>query len=230
MRVSTQRQGRSGLGLEAQKTDIEKFSQMRGGRIIQEFTEVESGKNSERGELLKAIRYAKITGAILAIAKLDRLSRSASFTLTLRDSGVKFVCCDMPEANDLTIGVLAVVAQAEAEAISLRTRDALAAARRRITRNGQRSHAEIKRLGNPNGAEALRRAQKGNAAAVARIRNCADQRAKDLASEIEDIRKGGAVTLAAIARELNRREIVTPRRRKWHASSVANLERRLGIR
>nr|WP_253075566.1 MULTISPECIES: recombinase family protein [unclassified Bradyrhizobium] len=147
--------------------------------------------------------------------------------MTLRDSGVKFLCCDMPEANDLTIGVLAVVAQAEAEAISRRTRDALGAARKRIAETGQRSRPEVKRLGNPNGAEALRRAQRGNAAAVTRISQCADQRAKDLASEIEAIREGGAVTLAAVAQELNRREIVTPRGRKWHASSVANLERRL---
>ncbi|MBR0812160.1 recombinase family protein [Bradyrhizobium diazoefficiens] len=227
MRVSTQKQGRSGLGLEAQKADIENFALARGGRIVAEFTEVESGKSSERGELLKAIRHAKITGATLIIAKLDRLSRSASFTLTLRDSGVKFLCCDMPEANDLTIGVLAVVAQAEAEAISRRTRDALRAARKRIAETGQRSCPEVKRLGNPNGAAALRRAKKGNAAAVTRIRLGADQRAKDLASEIEAIREGGAVTLAAVAQELNRREIVTPRGRKWHASSVANLQRRL---
>lgn len=227
MRVSTQKQGRSGLGLEAQRSNIETFTKAQEGRIVAEFTEVESGKNSRRTELLKAIHYAKITGATLVIAKLDRLSRSASFTLTLRDSGVKFVCCDMPLANDLTIGVLAVVAQAEAEAISRRTRDALAVARKRIAETGQRSHSEVKRLGNPNGAQALRRAQRGNAAAVARIRHCADQRAQDLASEIENIRKGGLITLAAIAQELNRREIVTPRGRKWHASSVANLERRL---
>ncbi|NYG46515.1 DNA invertase Pin-like site-specific DNA recombinase [Bradyrhizobium sp. IAR9] len=228
-RVSTQKQGRSGLGLEAQKADIENFALARGGRIVAEFTEVESGKNSDRGELLKAIRYAKITGAVLVIAKLDRLSRSASFTLTLRDSGVRFLCCDMPEANDLTIGVLAVVAQAEAEAISRRTRDALGAARKRIAETGQRSRPEIKRLGNPNGAEALRRAQRGNSAAVIQIRRRADQRAKDLASEIEAIRAGGAATLAAVAHELNRREIVTARGRKWHASSVANLESRLKV-
>jgi DNA invertase Pin-like site-specific DNA recombinase len=227
MRVSTRKQGRSGLGLEAQRADIEKFARARSGRIIKEIVEVESGRNSERTKLLEAIHLAKITGATLVIAKLDRLSRSASFTLTLRDSGVKFVCCDMPEANDLTIGVLAVVAQAEAEAISRRTRDALAAARRRIAETGQRSRADVKRLGNPNGAEALRRAQKGNVAAISRIRHCADQRAKDLALEIEDIRNGGARTLAAIAQELNRREIVTPRGGKWHVSSVANLKRRL---
>ncbi|WP_202801356.1 recombinase family protein [Bradyrhizobium japonicum] len=94
MRVSTQKQGRSGLGLEAQKADIENFARTRGGRIAAQFTEIESGKISDRGELIKAIRHAKIPGARLVIAKLDRLSRSASFTLTLRDSGVKFVCCD----------------------------------------------------------------------------------------------------------------------------------------
>jgi hypothetical protein len=111
---------------------------------------------------------------------------------------VKFVCCDLPEANDLTIGVLAVVAQAEAQAISKRTRDALQVARKRIVEAGQRGHRRIKRLGNPNGAEALRRAGKGNRAAIAQVRVNADQRARDLATVVQDIRSGGAVTLEAI--------------------------------
>ena len=95
----------------------------------------------------------------MVIAKLDRLSRSASFTLALRDSGAKFVCCDMPEANDLTIGVLAVANQHEAQAISTRTKDALKAAKARGVR-----------LGNPNGAAALKRAGKGNQAAIGKHR------------------------------------------------------------
>ncbi|WP_247369028.1 recombinase family protein [Bradyrhizobium sp. 18] len=226
-RVSRLKQAQSGLGLEAQEADIQGYAERREARIIAEYTEVESGRINERPQLKAALHHAKVTGATLVIAKLDRLSRSASFTLALRDSGVKFVCCDMPEANDLTIGVLAVVAQAEAQAISRRTKDALQMARKRVEATGQRSHGEIKRLGNPNGATALARAGKGNAAAVAKVKARADQRAGDLAVVLRAIRVGGATTLAAIARELNERDMITPRGGRWHASSVANLLRRL---
>lgn len=226
-RVSTQKQGRSGLGLEAQETAIREYAAASGARIIGEFTEVESGKNSDRPQLVAALHHAKVTGATLVIAKLDRLSRSASFTLTLRDSGVRFVCCDMPEANDLTIGVLAVVAQAEAKAISTRTKDALKVARKRIAATGQRGHRRVKRLGNPNGAAALRRAKKGNVAAIATVQHHAQQRALDLAPVVAAIRADGAVTLEAIAKELNGREMVTPRGGQWYPSSVANLLRRI---
>ena len=215
-RVSTPKQGRSGLGLEAQEAAIQAFACERSAKIICQYTEVESGKTNERPQLEAALHHAKVTGAILVIAKLDRLSRNASFTLTLRDSGVRFICCDMPEANDLTIGVLAVVAQAEAKAISERTKDALKAARVRGIR-----------LGNPNGASALSRAGKGNKAAIAQVMDEANQRARDLAVVVQDIRKGGAVTLAAIAKQLNDREMMTPRGGRWHPSSVSNLLRRI---
>lgn len=226
-RVSRQKQARSGLGLEAQEADIQRFASGRGGRIIGEYTEVESGKSSERPQLRAALHHAKVTGATLVIAKLDRLSRSASFTLALRDSGVKFVCCDMPEANDLTIGVLAVVAQAEAQAISNRTKDALHMARRRVETAGQRGHCEVRRLGNPNGAAALVAAGKGNLAAVAKVKAQANQRASDLAAILAAIQVEGATTLSAIASELNEREMMTPRGGRWYASSVANLLKRL---
>ncbi|NOJ48422.1 recombinase family protein [Bradyrhizobium archetypum] len=226
-RVSTSKQGRSGLGLGAQEAAIQDFARSRGARVISDYTEVESGKSNERPQLAAALHHAKVTGATLVIAKLDRLSRSASFTLTLRDSGVRFVCCDMPEANDLTIGVLAVVAQAEAQAISRRTKDALQVARKRIAETGQRGHRRVKRLGNPNGAEALRRAKKGNRAATAQVSANADQRARDLAAVVQDIRAAGASTLAAIANELNSREMITPRGGRWYPSSVANLLKRI---
>jgi DNA invertase Pin-like site-specific DNA recombinase len=226
-RVSTQKQGKSGLGLEAQEAAIQDFARSRGARIIGEYTEIESGKVNERPQLDAALHHAKVTGATLVIAKLDRLSRSASFTLTLRDSGVKFVCGDMPEANDLTIGVLAVVAQAEAHAISKRTKEALQVARKRIAETGQRKHRRVKRLGHPNGAAALRRAAKGNRAAIAQVRANAEHRARDLAKVVQDVRKGGAVTLEGIAKELNSREMITPRGGRWHPSSVANLLRRI---
>ena len=126
-RVSTKRQGTSGLGLEAQRKAIDDLAVSRGAEVIARFTEVESGKRADRPELAKALHLAKVTGATLLIAKLDRLSRNAAFLLTLRDSGVRFVAADMPEANDLTVGIMALVAEQEREAISRRTREALAA-------------------------------------------------------------------------------------------------------
>ena len=135
-RVSTAAQGRSGLGLEAQKLAVAEVTAHRQLAILAEFTEVESGKRSDRPELVKALRHAKLTGSVLVIAKLDRLSRNAAFLLTLRDSGVRFLAADIPDANDLTIGVLAVIAQAEREAISRRTTEALAAVKSRIAQNG----------------------------------------------------------------------------------------------
>ena len=121
-RVSTARQGRSGLGLEAQGAAIKNLAKERGGTVVTSFTEVESGKVDSRPELQKALQVARLTGATLAIAKLDRLSRNAAFLLTLRDSGVRFIAADMPEANDLTVGIMALVAEQEREAIATRTR------------------------------------------------------------------------------------------------------------
>ena len=133
-RVSTARQGRSGLGLEAQRTAIDAFVAARNATLLGRFTEVESGRRTDRPELGKALDLAKLTGATLVIAKLDRLSRNAAFLLALRDSGVRFLACDMPEATDLTVGIMALVAEAEREAISRRTKEALAAARARGVR------------------------------------------------------------------------------------------------
>ena len=135
-RVSTARQGASGLGLEAQRNAIDAFAAIRQAAILARFTEVESGKTPDRPELAKALHLARVTRAILVIAKLDRLSRNAAFLLTLRDSGVKFIACDMPEANELTIGIMALVAQAEREAISRRTKEALAVAQARGVKLG----------------------------------------------------------------------------------------------
>ena len=124
-RVSTQRQGASGLGLAAQRTSVNGYIYNR-GEIRAEFTDVESGKKNNRPELLKAIVHCKQVGGVLLIAKLDRLTRNVAFIFTLRDSGVEFVCADMPEANTLTIGVMATMAQHEREVIGDRTRKALA--------------------------------------------------------------------------------------------------------
>lgn len=136
-RVSTQQQGKSGLGLEAQKKAVIDF--IKEDNLLAEFTEVETGKNDNRIKLAEAIKMAANENATLIIAKLDRLSRNAGFIFQLRDSGVDFVCCDIPEANTLTIGIFAVMAQHERELISQRTKAGLAAAK-----------ARGKKLGKPN--------------------------------------------------------------------------------
>ena len=216
-RVSTARQGRSGLGLDAQRRAIEDYTAATGATILARFTEVESGRRNDRPELDKALALAKLTGGTLVIAKLDRLSRNAAFLLTLRDSGVRFLAVDMPEANDLTVGIMALVAEQERAAISRRTKEALASAKARGVR-----------LGNPNGAAALRRAGKGGRALRETVRRNADDFARDLAPVIDAIRADGHATLRAIAAELNARGICTRRGARWHVSNVRNLLARLG--
>ena len=187
--------------------------------MLARFTEVESGRKAERPELARALHLAKVTGATLVIARLDRLSRNAAFLLALRDSGVKFLACDMPQANDLTVGIMALVAEAEREAISRRTKEALAAARSRGVR-----------LGNPNGAASLRRAGKGGTALRATVTANAEAFARDLAPVIADIRAGGATSLRAIAAELAARGIRTRRGGKWGVGNVkAVLDRIAGL-
>ena len=128
-RVSTKQQGASGLGLKAQQAAVVSF--LKGGRPQGEYLEIESGKKNQRPQLLAAMAAARAVGGVLLIAKLDRLSRNASFIFALRDSGVDFVCCDMPDANTLTVGLFAVLAQHERETISKRTKDALTAKKAR---------------------------------------------------------------------------------------------------
>lgn len=216
-RVSTAAQGRSGLGLEAQRAAVADVCKARGLEIIAEFTEIESGKRADRPELSEALRRAKLAGAVLVVAKLDRLSRSVAFLSTLQDSGAKFIAADMPEANELTVHILAAVAQAERKAISTRTREALKAAKARGTK-----------LGNPNGAAPLQRAGKGNSAAVEACRAGAESRAQELAAEIEAVRAAGAQSLREIALGLNARHIASPRGGAWHPSGVKRLLERIG--
>jgi DNA invertase Pin-like site-specific DNA recombinase len=216
-RVSTARQGRSGLGLEAQENAVNAFIASRpGARLVAPpFTEIESGKRNDRPELLKAIHRAKMTGSALLVAKLDRLSRNVAFLMTLRDSGVAFVCADQPEANNLTIGILALVAQNEREAISARTKAALACARARGVRLGSRTGgAHLQGHGY-------------HKAAIVSIKASADARANDLADVLADLVSEGITSANAQAKALNERGIITARGGKWTARAVLNVRIRI---
>lgn len=229
-RVSTAGQGRSGLGIAAQQRAVEELVRQRGFTLADTFTEVESGKRSDRPELAKALQLAKLTGAVLLIAKLDRLSRNAAFLLTLRDSGVRFVAADLPDANDLTIGVLAVIAQAEREAISRRTKEALAVVAARIERDGVhisgRTGRAVSRLGNPNGSACIHRRRQGSSVAVEASKRQAMERAVLLMPLIRTLQAEGITSLGGLAMALNDRGVLTPRGAKWHASSVRLLMQR----
>ncbi|HMT80313.1 MAG TPA: recombinase family protein [Azonexus sp.] len=211
-RVSTTKQGNSGLGLEAQQAAIQAYADRTGACIVESFTEIESGKLNERPELLKALHHAKVTGSVLVIAKLDRLSRNAAFLLTLQDSGVRFVAADMPEANNFTVGIMALVAQQEREATSKRTKEALQAAKARGTK-----------LGNPNGAAALLRAGKGNAAGVQAVKAKAQEYAQEMQAVLTHLQAQGKTSLGALAEALNVGGYKTPRGGAWHKTSVKNL-------
>jgi DNA invertase Pin-like site-specific DNA recombinase len=140
-RVSTDRQGRSGLGLEGQRTAVQAHCARMGAVVAREFTEVESGRNNDRPKLREALAYARRAKATLLVAKLDRLSRSVKFIATVLDSGADFAAADVPEANRLLLHVLAAVAESEAKAISDRTRTALQAAKARGVRLGTHNPA-----------------------------------------------------------------------------------------
>ena len=135
-RVSTKRQGESGLGLEGQQVAVAAFAKQHGASIIASYIEVESGKRSDRPVLAQALGHARLAKATLVVAKLDRLARNVAFLSALMESGVDFVACDNEHANRLTIHILAAVAEAEAKAISERTKTALAAAKRRGVKLG----------------------------------------------------------------------------------------------
>ena len=213
-RVSTKRQGRSGLGLEAQKAAVAQFIGDE-DLLIKEFSEVESGKNNRRPELAKALEACRLHQATLVIAKLDRLARNASFLMGLRDAGVEFVAVDMPEANRMTVGILAVVAEAEAEAISQRTKAALAAAKARGVKLGTA------------GPQNLKNVRRVSVEGVKEVKRLADQRAKSLEAIVVPLMQGGA-SLNQIAHRLNEENIPTARGGQWSATQVRRVLMRLG--
>ena len=207
-RVSTDRQGRSGLGLEAQREAVQSFIAGRGA-MLAEFTEIESGGKHDRPALSEALARCKKHKATLLIARLDRLARSVSFISNLMDSGADFIAVDMPEANRLTIHILAAVAEHEREAISIRTKAALKAAKARGVK-----------LGNPNPREAARAA---NDAVIAQANSFAATHAP-----LIQLLRGQGKTYAAIANELNMRRIPTARGGEWHGGTVQNILKRAG--
>lgn len=218
LRVSTDKQGHSGLGLEAQREAVARYLNGGSWKLVAEYVEVESGKRNARPELRAAINHAKAVGATLVIAKLTRLARNLHFISGLMESGVDFVATDMPSANRLTVHIMAAVAEEEGRTISDNTKRALAAAKARGVK-----------LGNPNGARALRGKQVGNDAAVAKVRADAQQRASDLAAILADVRSQGKTTIRTIAEELNARGVLTPRGGRWHGTSVSRLLSRLSV-
>jgi DNA invertase Pin-like site-specific DNA recombinase len=226
-RVSTAKQGLTGLGMDAQRTAVAEYLRARGASatLLAEYVEVESGRKADRPELAKAMDHAKGARATLLIAKLDRLSRDVHFLTGLEKGGVEFVACDMPDANRLTVTILAAVAEHERKMISERTKAALAEARKRIVKVGQRKHRHVRRLGNPNGAAAMMGL--GNAAAVTAIKAGADAKALDVRRAVITIQARGVMSAQGIARKLNEQGYRTPRAAQWDAKAVTRLTARL---
>ena len=211
-RVSTQQQGASGLGLEAQKKAISDYLNGGAWELLGEYVEIESGKKNDRPELKAALEHCEVTGSTLIIAKLDRLARNVKFIATLMDSTVEFVAVDFPQANRLTVHILAAVAEHEAKMISERTKNALAAAK-----------ARGKVLGSPQNLTSSGQA-KGAAAGNKRTQEKADAFAVKISPHIKPLVQQG-LNLSQIAKTLNERRIQTARGTTgtWTAQAVKNV-------
>lgn len=207
IRVSTSKQQVSGLGLEAQQEAIRQYLNGK-GRVLAEHIEIESGRNNRRPELAKALALCKRSGATLVVAKIDRLSRNVAFLANLQESKVDFVATDMPEANRLTIHILAAVAQHEAEMISARTKMALQAAKARGTK-----------LGNPK----LKAGTKATAEhARTALSDNANKWRAEMLPEVQKLVSNGA-NYSEIARTLNEAGERTRRGKQWTACAVSRL-------
>ena len=211
-RVSTAKQGRSGLGLAAQKHAIDEYVQRTGAKVIGEFQEVESGRKNDRPKLQEALHLCHVTGATLLAAKLDRISRSAGMIFALRDSGVRFRICDFPNMDPAMLGFLAIWADYEVNLCRERTRAAIAPKKAQM-------EAEGRHWGNPQGAAAFgdKRGQGAHEAQMA----MADEKAKAVAPYILPLREEG-MSLAKIAERLNEMTVPTPRGGSagWQRSTV----------
>jgi DNA invertase Pin-like site-specific DNA recombinase len=205
-RVSTRKQGASGLGLEAQQEAVKRF--LRGGdEVVATFTEVESGRRKNRPQLAAAMLHCRAVDATLLIAKLDRLARNVAFVATLmEDKQLRFVATDNPHAEPLMLHVLAAFAEHEAKMISTRTREALAAAKARgVKLGGDRGY------------------KPDNVAIKAR----ALEDAKRVRPAIDDLRSRGVTSLHGIKRELNRLGLTTARGKSWSATQVDRVLKRI---
>lgn len=211
VRVSTRRQGKSGLGLEAQQQALAEHAKATGARVLTVYVEVETGKTAHRPELDKAIAHAKRSGATLAVAKLDRLARNAGFLLTLQASGLPMAFLDLPGANEFTVGIMALVAQHEAKMISERTKAALAAYKRRGGLLGA-SRPECRNLTD-------KARSKGQRAASAVIAEKAREAYADLLPAMREWRDAG-LSQQAIAQRLNEQGQTTRRGKPWSQVQV----------
>jgi len=209
-RVSTQRQGVSGLGLEAQRHAVQEHLNVHAHEIVAEFIEIESGKRNDRPKLAEAIELCRKRKATLIIAKLDRLARNVHFISGLLDSGIEFTAADNPHANKMMIQLLAVFAEHEREQISKRTKEALAAAKARGVKLGARDQKTLSDMGN-------------RAIAAA-----AEEFAEKLRPTIEGLNAQGIASASAIAEELNRKGFASAKGGSWSAATARRLLRRLG--
>lgn len=212
-RVSTAKQGASGLGLEAQQQAVSDY--LNGGhwKLVGEFVEIESGKRNDRPKLAEALALCRLRGATLVIAKLDRLARNVNFISNLMESSVEFVAVDFPQANRLTVHILAAVAEHEAVMISARTKAALAAAKARgVVLGGDRGNIAAE-------------AHRGAAASAAKRGAKAAARSADLLPVIRGAQANGATSLRQIAAVLNERGIKTARGGEWTAVQVQRILR-----
>ncbi|MDC2992997.1 recombinase family protein [bacterium] len=210
-RVSTERQGQSGLGLEAQKEAVNRWLGTNQHELVSEHVEIESGRRDDRPELAAAIKDAKKAGATLVIAKLDRLARDIYTISRLMRSGVKFVAVDNPHANELTVHLLAVMAEHDAKQISERTKAALKTAKARGVKFGAANP-----LIGVKGVPALQKARGGQ---IQR----ADKGAAEILPIIDGIRAVGITTLDGIADALNKRGVATARGGQWYPSTVRRI-------
>jgi DNA invertase Pin-like site-specific DNA recombinase len=210
-RVSTQRQGASGLGLEAQDAAVAAYVASHGGVVVERFVEVESGRKSDRPELHRALALCRAIGAVLLVAKLDRLARSVRFISEVLDSKVEIKACDIPSASRMVLHILAAVAEEESRAISARTKAALAAAKVRGVR-----------LGNPRlvgGGDAAMSAK-----GVEANQSAAVEHAKYVAPFIRDAKAAGATSLRALAHALTVRAVKTRTgKTTWFPAQVRNI-------
>lgn len=212
LRVSTDRQGRSGLGLDAQRDAIATF--IKGERLLHEYVEIESGRISDRPKLNQALEHCRDTGATLVIARIDRLARNVFFISKLMESDVDFEAADFPAANKLTIHLLAAVAEHEREMISKRTKEALAAAKAKGVILGKNNLT-------PESIEI------GWQRSVNARKKQADSFALKRYKTIEKYLKNG-MSLNAIATLMNDDELLTARGGRWTATTVRNIIKRAG--